>query len=145
MLIPQTHFPPSPRRPTRWKSCGQVHVAGKKSQIVKGYFKKSVGKKGILGFAGCDAAIFSRSSTLFCQDFSERAMRSRSHVGGYEGSFDVDEREGRKAYVPASLFWKSAITKKKTITIAAIRPCDIVSYVVQTDATRMTNLSTPDS
>src|SRR5690242_18120969 len=101
MLIPQTHFPPSPRRPTRWKSCGHVQVAGKKSQTVKGYFKKSVGKNGTLGFAGCDAAIFSRSSTLFFHDSSESAMRSRSHVGGYEGSFDVCESEGRNAYVPA--------------------------------------------
>lgn len=39
--IPQTHFPPSPRRPTRWRSCGQVYVDGKKSQIVYGYFPKS--------------------------------------------------------------------------------------------------------
>lgn len=95
---------------------------------MKGYFKKSVGKKGILGFAGCDCAIFSRNSTLFFQDFSERAMRSRSHAGGYEGSFDDVVMEGRNAYDPASLFWNSATTKRKTIAIAATRPRETISY-----------------
>lgn len=106
---------------------------------MKGYFKKSVGKKGILGLDGCDLAICSRSSTLFFQDLSERAMRSRSHVGGYDGSFDVCEKDGKKAYVPTSSFWNSATTKRKIIIIAAIRPGDVSSWLYID--VRLTNLS----
>jgi hypothetical protein len=83
MLIPQTHFPPSPSRPTRCMSCGQVYVAGKKSHIVHGYFRKSLGKNGMCGLLGCVAAIWCRSMTLLLHESSESAIRSVNdgHLG----------------------------------------------------------------
>ena len=38
-------------------------------------------------------------------------------------------------YFPASSFWKSAMTKRKMITMAAIRPDDTVSLLDQNDVT----------
>lgn len=126
MLIPHTHFPPSPSLPTRWTSCGHVQVAGKKSQTVYGYFRKSLGKNGIRGLSGCWAAIFSRSSTLFFHDFSESSIRSCSNA--FFSNDDADEdldmagRYGSSAELADSSLWKRTIMRTTTIKAVITRP-----------------------
>lgn len=130
MLMPQTHFPPSPSLPTRWTSCGHVQVAGKKSQIVKGYFRKSVGKKGTCGLLGCVAAIRPRSSTLFAQDFSERAIRSRSHDDAFDAPCEEGKtgRYGSSAVLADLSLWNMTMSTMTMMKMVITRP-DIVSQV----------------